>query len=1310
MTNSLDNTVEDAPQYMICNSSPSPSSSCVLSSTPMVNHNSSAGPHDVCAVFSASSQQSHVNPTKLKQASVRDGSFFWQCLVVHHVVLNLNGLNKPGVRVMDDSPEGYMVVDTACMRMVAGCTWLQLHLARLLNMGYNMIQKSEHEMFVFGDSDPVKSNIRFVFPAAILGIPLLIRSSSVVNNVPLLASKQFLDLAGAVIDLFGMTISFVCLGIFRIPLQIHEHGHLCVPITAWPKGGFPQDADFWSEVDTDFSAPPDIAAKMQSLVERRQQIRVPDCPKYFNLALNDERTPKVVSGDLEAMFEIDDCESLPDSECSFQSCNDIHDTFSSQELLPSQSSSPSHTLLAAPFVDADSADSSTQRVGSHYGSAHSNVPPHEQNDARNGSHDSQANHPLHVHAVDAKHCGDVPGDQQCLSVADRSEPQPSTPCTASSLRSPRSSDRKVNHEKLRGQLGQGSEMFSLPNPPPVDPSPNGRRNLGRLARENPFQSFTGILLALSASVFSRGAPEAVAQLGQQLSSIQLSDPKPPAGFPRQKGDVPAKQESGESHGVHQDSWLGGRHGHAGGVLRHRMGRGRGAGRKPGLAKQLASEHSKVTEALELEHRIYSNQSRNMRTMHSRIPTCSDLIEGCAGEALCTRLAPEYGLQACQPADLDYGWDLATPYGRGLWKRAITERKPLLVVWGHPCTLWCIYNRNINYRDRLELLHALQDSERPLVKLAAWTFLEQIKGGRLFLLENPPTSDLWNQSDFDPVFSHPDVVGDINHMCMHGSTGLKEGKPIHKGMKLASNSEELLEAVVLKCDRSHEHELVEGINTKWSQRYTPEFCHKILTYLQILAARRNPLRFTPVRNCSHLLKSGKRWNVLQSDWVPSVTDTVWQAPGVCSAHHVLYLDANRDTHEWGLLLDLANHSVQSSSLQTWEPPADHQVRVRVQELVPWELDRVQVVKLPRSRRLPTDIPIVHRGAALLFNDGEVRIETEPISVINMPRQRFDRPVRLAIFFYGRAPEDPNVEVAPSLDQDPEVPLHDSHSLGALIRFEGISKDQVPFPVRSSVARMHVNLGHPPKGEFMRFLQSSGAAPAVLLAASALKCESCERHPHLPRHRPAKITRFLGQFGERIIGDVFYALDTRGQAWQLVGFICDSTDLHLVKRIPDRVPRHVLESFEVMWILPFGLPIEVVVDEDGCFMGDFVERLTSLGVLVRHIPPDQHHQLGKIERHNHAWRWIWNRTCDQRAVCTVDQVDDCVLAVSHGKNSTVKRHGRSCYAQAFGRMPRLPGELLADPDALAVDLDDGSRTLQVELYRCDAIKNAATSMTK
>jgi len=183
--------------------------------------------------------QTHIDPSRIKKAVARRRSFF--VMMAHHVVMHLTGVSKDCPRVSDTDAHGYMVIDTACMRMVAGMPWMQLHQSRLIQNGCQLITRKEHEAFIFGDSDPVVSGLRCIFPAAIVGIPLLIRSSAVINAVPLLASKQFLDMAGAVIDLFGMTISFVCLGVFMIPLRVHEHGHLCICITDWPEAGLPSD-------------------------------------------------------------------------------------------------------------------------------------------------------------------------------------------------------------------------------------------------------------------------------------------------------------------------------------------------------------------------------------------------------------------------------------------------------------------------------------------------------------------------------------------------------------------------------------------------------------------------------------------------------------------------------------------------------------------------------------------------------------------------------------------------------------------------------------------------------------------------------------------------------------------------------------------------------------------------------------------------------------------------------------------------------------------------------------------------------------
>ena len=278
-------------------------------------------------------------------------------------------------------------------------------------------------------------------------------------------------------------------------------------------------------------------------------------------------------------------------------------------------------------------------------------------------------------------------------------------------------------------------------------------------------------------------------------------------------------------------------------------RGRRGRVRRGSANQLRAVHNKTVAALVVEGKSYHTLQTRINNIQKQSPSHMDLLEGCAGKARCTELSAEYGLGAIQPADLQFGWDLLSVDGRARWKHAVSVFKPLLVVWGHPCTLYCVYNNNINYRDNPQLLQAMRDKQRPLLQLAVWTLKQQLDGGRMFLFENPPNSSLWSEAELGPVIGHPEVFGETVHMCMHGSIGAR-GLPIRKSMRFMTNSVGLLDEIAAKCDQSHVHEVVEGPTTKLSQQYPDEFCHKVLGFLQKAAHQRNPVRFNSVRVCAY----------------------------------------------------------------------------------------------------------------------------------------------------------------------------------------------------------------------------------------------------------------------------------------------------------------------------------------------------------------------------------------------------------------------------------------------------------------------------
>ena len=119
-----------------------------------------------------------------------------------------------------------------------------------------------------------------------------------------------------------------------------------------------------------------------------------------------------------------------------------------------------------------------------------------------------------------------------------------------------------------------------------------------------------------------------------------------------------------------------------------------------------------------------------------------------------------------------------------------------------------------------------------------------------------------------------------------------------------------------------------------------------------------------------------------------------------------------------------------------------------------------------RRLPMDIPYTHRGAALLYNDDTIELEAEDLQTLEFPKQKFPKPVAAAVFFYGFADDDTTKG---------KEPIQDQHGLAqglvpglrTDITFPGLSPD-IPVELRASVARLHINAGHPSRQEMTRLL--------------------------------------------------------------------------------------------------------------------------------------------------------------------------------------------------------------------------------------------------
>ena len=251
----------------------------------------------------------------------------------------------------------------------------------------------------------------------------------------------------------------------------------------------------------------------------------------------------------------------------------------------------------------------------------------------------------------------------------------------------------------------------------------------------------------------------------------------------------------------------------------------------------------------------------------------------------------------------------------------------------------------------------------------------------------------------------------------------------------------------------------------------------------------------------------------------------------------------------------------------------------------------------------------------------------------------------------------------------------------ISFPGVPATS-PKEVKSSVARLHVNAGHPHRQELVRLLAAHGSInSAVFTAIEHMRCGACERSKLPLKPRPASVPEFVGQFGEQLQSDVFYIRDLSSTNHALMGVTCLATRYYQAAILASRDPQVVLNEFDRLWLRPFGYPLFMTVDADGAYEGVFLQRLQESGVMVTVAPADAHHQVGAIERRNAIFRSVVEKMIDEHGVCTSEQLDMTINAALYAVNSSTYTRGRSSLQAVFGKLPRYPGNLFSDSAALA-----------------------------
>ena len=159
---------------------------------------------------------------------------------------------------------------------------------------------------------------------------------------------------------------------------------------------------------------------------------------------------------------------------------------------------------------------------------------------------------------------------------------------------------------------------------------------------------------------------------------------------------------------------------------------------------------------------------------------------------------------------------------------VKRLRPHVLHVAYPCTLYSIFNENLNYSKRMRVLHRLRQDDTEMRRLIRKLLDLQLDGGRAFGLENPRHSRLWEMDEFRDLGDFPGIVERILDSGAYGGTTV-DGEPIIKPFKFLTNipgAATMLNKRLSEAERMYTVP-VQGKNTKPSQVYPQKLVDALL---------------------------------------------------------------------------------------------------------------------------------------------------------------------------------------------------------------------------------------------------------------------------------------------------------------------------------------------------------------------------------------------------------------------------------------------------------------------------------------------------
>ena len=227
------------------------------------------------------------------------------------------------------------------------------------------------------------------------------------------------------------------------------------------------------------------------------------------------------------------------------------------------------------------------------------------------------------------------------------------------------------------------------------------------------------------------------------------------------------------------------------------------------------------------------------------------------------------------------------------------------------------------------------------------------------------------------------------------------------------------------------------------------------------------------------------------------------------------------------------------------------------------------------------------------------------------------------------------------------------------------------VKSSLRRLHQNLGHPSNTDLARHLRLAGADPVVVDACKRLQCQVCQRNKRGASAKPASLPNLLS-FNQVVAVDASYVYDTDGEKVELMMAVDVGTGFVLAGELQGHSTKTMEASFCTIWSNIFGAPGTLVVDLESGLQAGLARFSEWHGTYIRPIAGQAHWQNGTVERAIRTWKEVWGRIIDERSA-TAEEANMVITAVNNAMNTLRRDSGFSPSQAVWGRDPKLPEEI-------------------------------------